>query len=74
MGKTNTAAHACAPGIIFMIAKPSHATPFRSPREPEHLVKHPDYPDPNYYLNPTSKYFFRARALQHLRTVKSGNN
>ena len=44
--------------------------PFRSPREPEHLEKHPDYPDPYYYLNPTSKYFFRAQALQHLRTVK----
>ena len=55
---------------MVVIHNPPCVLPFRSPREPEHLEKHPDYPDPYYYLNPTSKYFFRAQALQHLRTVK----
>ena len=39
----------------------------RTPREPEHLEKFPDYPDPQFYLTHTSKYFFRHPDLHHLR-------
>ena len=31
------------------------------------MQKFPEYPDPTYYLNQTTKYFFRSHKLQHLR-------
>ena len=39
----------------------------RTPRDPGHVRKCPEYPDPNYYLNHIQKYFFRNPALRHLR-------
>ena len=40
---------------------------YRNLRDPGHVQKFPDYPDPQYYLNYTQKYFFRNTALRHLR-------
>ena len=40
---------------------------YRNLRDPGHMQKHPDYPDPKYYLSFTQKYFFRNEALRHLR-------
>ena len=40
---------------------------YRNLRDPGHVQKFPDYPDPQYYLNYTQKYFFRNAALRHLR-------
>ena len=37
------------------------------PRTPEHRSRNQDYPDPEYYLGPTQRYFFRNPELQHLR-------
>ena len=53
--------------VVFVAPEFVPPRDHRSPREPEHLAKYVDYPDPQYYLTPTLKYFFRARALQHLR-------
>ena len=39
----------------------------RTPREPSHVADNPDYPDTDYYLSATQKYFFRAPVLRHLR-------
>ena len=39
----------------------------RAPRDPSHLQKYPEYPDPKYYLNHTQKYFLRSPELRHLR-------
>jgi len=39
----------------------------KTARDPSHLEKHPLYPDPQYYLSHTGKYFFRHAALRHLR-------
>ena len=36
-------------------------------RDPSHVQKHPLYPDPQYYLSHTGKYFFRHADLRHLR-------
>ncbi len=36
-------------------------------RDPTHLQAHPDYPDPECYLDPTQQYFFRHADLLHLR-------
>ena len=36
-------------------------------RDPGHIAKCPDFPDPHYYLSFTQKYFFRNAALRHLR-------
>ena len=40
---------------------------YRNLRDPGHVQRVPDYPDPKYYLNYTQKYFFRNPALRHLR-------
>ena len=40
---------------------------YRNLRDPGHVAKCPDYPDPQYYLSFTQKYFFRNTALRHLR-------
>ena len=40
---------------------------YRNPRDPVHIEKHPSYPDPQYFLNYTQKYFFRHASLRHLR-------
>ena len=40
---------------------------YRNLRDPGHIAKCPDYPDPQYYLGFTQKYFFRNVALRHLR-------
>ena len=40
---------------------------YRNPRDPAHIEKHPGYPDPQYFLNYTQKYFFRHASLRHLR-------
>ena len=40
---------------------------YRNQREPAHLQKCPEYPDPQYYLNYTQKYFFRHPSLRQLR-------
>ena len=42
-------------------------TEFRKVRDPGHVNRLPDYPDPKYYLNYTGKYFFRHASLRHLR-------
>ena len=39
----------------------------RALRDPSHVQKCPEYPDPKYYLNHTQKYFFRNAELRHLR-------
>ena len=39
----------------------------RALRDPSHVKKCPDYPDPKYYLHHTQKYMFRHRDLRHLR-------
>ena len=39
----------------------------RMPRDRSHQQRNPDYPDPEYYLSNTMKYFFRAPELRHLR-------
>ena len=39
----------------------------RTPREANHQQRYPDYPDPEYYLGFTQKYFFRHPKLRHLR-------
>ena len=36
-------------------------------RTAEHLVQHPAYPDPVYYLSFLGKYFYRNPSLRHLR-------
>ena len=40
---------------------------YRNPRDTAHIEKHPGYPDPQYFLNYTQKYFFRHASLRHLR-------
>ena len=40
---------------------------YRNLRDPGHIQRTPDYPDPMYYLNYTQKYFFRHASLRHLR-------
>ena len=40
---------------------------WRFERDAAHLEKHPDYPDPQCYMNGTQKYFFRHQDLRHLR-------
>ena len=40
---------------------------FRNRRDPTHVTKHPEYPDPEFHLNYTQKYFFRHADLRHLR-------
>ena len=40
---------------------------FRNRRDASHLTKHPEYPDPDFHLNYTQKYFFRHPDLRHLR-------
>ena len=40
---------------------------YRIRREPFHVQEHPSYPDPEYYLNFTQKYFLRNESLRHLR-------
>ncbi len=39
----------------------------RALRDPSHVHKCPEYPDPKYYLNHAQKYFFRHAELRHLR-------
>ena len=39
----------------------------RKQRDAEHKEAKPLYPDANFYLNLTQKYFHRAKALRHLR-------
>ena len=39
----------------------------RCERDATHREKHPEYPDPDCYMNGTQKYFFRHASLQHLR-------
>ena len=39
----------------------------RTPRDPSHVEKFPNYPDPHYYLSLAGKYFFRHESLWHLR-------
>ena len=52
---------------IFVPACFLGKTEFRNRREPSHIQRCPDYPDPEYYLNYTQKYFFRHTSLRHLR-------
>ena len=33
---------------------------YRNQRDPSHIHRVPDYPDPQYYLSFTQKYFFRT--------------
>ena len=40
---------------------------YRNLREAGHVQKCAEYPDPQYYLNYTQKYFFRHPRLRHLR-------
>ena len=40
---------------------------YRNLRDAGHVAKCPDYPDPQYYLSFTQKYFFRNASLRHLR-------
>ena len=44
---------------------------FASLRTAEHLVQHPGYPDPVYYLSFLGKYFYRNSSLRHLRIEQS---
>jgi hypothetical protein len=39
-------------------------------RDPEHKTKNHQYPDPDYYLAPTQKYFFRGPDLRHMRIAQ----
>ena len=41
---------------------------YRSPRDPGHISRAPDYPDPQWYLSYTQKYFFRHTSCRHLLT------
>ena len=40
---------------------------YRNARDPGHIERVPDYPDPQYFLSYTQKYFFRNASLRHLR-------
>ena len=40
---------------------------YRIRRDASHRKEHPNYPDPEYYLNFTQKYFLRHESLRHLR-------
>ena len=40
---------------------------YRNARDPGHIERVPDYPDPQYFLSYTQKYFFRHSSLRHLR-------
>ena len=40
---------------------------YRNARDPGHIERVPDYPDPQYFLSYTQKYFFRHASLRHLR-------
>ena len=40
---------------------------YRNLRDPGHIAKCPDYPDPQCYLSFTQEYFFRNVALRQLR-------
>ena len=52
---------------IFIPACFIGKTEYRNKRDPGHLQKFPTYPDPQYYLTFTQKYFFRDQSLRHLR-------
>lgn len=39
----------------------------RTPRDPEHLERQLAYPDPQFYLSASGKYFFRHPELRHMR-------
>ena len=39
----------------------------RTPRDPTHIARLAQYPDPAYYLTWTGKYFFRHASLRHMR-------
>ena len=40
---------------------------YRYRRDPAHKLRVPDYPDPDFLLNFTQKFFFRHKDLRHLR-------
>ena len=40
---------------------------FRNRRDATHATKYPEYPDPDFHLNYSQKYFFRHADLRHLR-------
>jgi len=39
----------------------------RTPRDPAHIKRVVEYPDPTFYLSSTGKYFYRHPDLRHLR-------
>ena len=39
----------------------------KTPRDPSHLQKYPEYPDKMYYMSAIGKYLFRHEELRHLR-------
>ena len=51
----------------FVFPKFTNAPAGKQRRSDEHMKKYPDFPDPAHYLDGTQKYFFRDRALRHLR-------
>ena len=60
---------------VVRSTRPVHFTPTafvpehdqRTLRDSAHIEKQPEYPDPQYYLSATQKYFFRHKDLRHLR-------
>jgi len=53
--------------VVYTPTKFAPPREMSTPRQPGHLTHCPDYPNPNFYLSDTQKYFFRHSALRHLR-------
>ena len=57
----------CTKPVEFVMPKFTSDPAGQWARTPEHKHKNPTYPDPDSFLGPTQKYFFRAPELRHMR-------
>ena len=57
----------CARNVEFIFPQFTNDPAGQWPRTPDHKEKNPRYPDPEHFLGPTQKYFFRAPELRHMR-------
>ena len=53
--------------VTFLPSVFVQAAEYSSRRSEAHLAKHPEYPDPLFYLSLLGKYYFRNKSLLHLR-------
>ncbi len=57
----------CSRPVEYVFPKFTNEPAGQWARTPEHKAKNPGYPDPDHFLGPTQRYFFRAPELRHMR-------